>query len=43
MEALVTIGPMAAEYYSGRYDRQLRLFDDAWLSLKRAETLQRVC
>jgi hypothetical protein len=39
MEALVTIGPMAAEYYSGRYDRQLRLFDDAWLSLKREQKL----
>lgn len=41
MDALVSLGPLAAEYYSGRYGRQVILFDDAWNALRREEKLLR--
>ena len=34
MEALTTLGPLSVEYYTGRFDSQIILFDSAWNELK---------
>ncbi len=38
-DALVSLGPLAVEYYGGRYTRQLPLFNDAWEELNRNNRL----
>jgi hypothetical protein len=38
-EALVQLGPLALEYYIGRYERQSQIFDAAWEELVRQEAL----
>jgi len=38
-EALASLGPMAVQYYTGRYNRQIDLFENAWDEISRNNRL----